>query len=82
MIADKDIRSDYSAVVSLRLEVEGQSWPLAKMGKDHVVPAARIELPPCDAVVVLTVDGDERRWNVRLVDGASPIDVDVRTRPR
>ena len=82
MIADKDIRSDYSAVVSLRLEAEGQSWPLAKMGKDHVVPAVRIELPPCDAVVVLTVDGDERRWNVRLVDGASPIDLDVRTRPR
>jgi hypothetical protein len=82
MIADKDIRSDYSAEVHLQLEAEGRVWPLAKIGKDHIVPAEKLELPPCDAVVVMTVDGSERRWNVRLIDGASPIDFDVRTRPR
>jgi hypothetical protein len=81
MIADQDIRSDYSADVRLRLEAEGRTWPLAKMGKNHVVAACPIELPPCDAVVILTVDGAERRWNVRLIDGATPIG-DIRTRPR
>jgi hypothetical protein len=81
MIADKDVRSDYSAAVRLYLEAEGQTWPLAKMGRNHVVPACRIDLPPCDAVVVMTVDGAERRWNVRLIDGATPIG-DIRTRPR
>jgi hypothetical protein len=82
VIADKDIRSDYSAEVRLRLEAQGKSWPLAKIGKNHVVPAGELELPPCDAVIVMTVDGNERRWDVRLVDGASPIDFDIRTRPR
>jgi hypothetical protein len=82
MIADNDIRSDYSAVVRLELEADGRTWPLAKMGRGHVVPASKIELPPCDAVVIMTVDGSERRWNVRLIDGATPIDHDIRTRPR
>jgi hypothetical protein len=82
MIADNDVRSDYSAKVRLRLEAEGKTWPLAKIGKDHIVPAAKIELPPCDAVVIMTVDGDERRWPVHLVDGATPFDFDIRTRPR
>jgi len=82
MIAEKDIRSDYSAEVRLQMEAQGRIWPLAKIGKDHVVPAGQIELPPCDAVVIMTVDGSERRWDVRLVDGVSPIMGDVRTRPR
>jgi hypothetical protein len=82
MIADRDVRSDYSAEVRLQLEAQGKVWPLAKMGRGHIVPSAPIELPPCDAVVMMTVDGSERRWNVRLVDGASPFDTDIRTRPR
>jgi hypothetical protein len=82
MIANRDIRSDYSADVRLQPEAQGQVWPLAKIGRDRIVPSEAIELPPCDAVVVMTVDGSERRWSVRLVDGASPLDTDVRTRPR
>jgi hypothetical protein len=82
VIADKDIRSDYSAVVRLELEAEGRTWPLAKIGRGHVVPVDKIELPPCDAIVVMKVDGSERRWNVRLVDGATPIHHDIRTKPR
>ena len=60
MIADRDIRSDYSADVRLQLEAQGQVRPLAKIGRDHIVPSGAIELPPCDAVVVMTVDGSER----------------------
>jgi len=82
MIADRDVRSDYSADVRLDLEAQGQIWPLAKIGRDRIVSAEKIELPPCDAVVVMIVDGYERRWKVRLVDGATPIDHDIRTKPR
>ena len=38
-----------------------------------------VESPPCDAEIVMSVDGDERRWPVRLVDGAVPYDATLRT---
>ena len=56
MIADNKIRSDYSAEVRLQLEAQGQVWPLAKIGRGHIVPSAAIELPPCDAVVIMMAD--------------------------
>jgi hypothetical protein len=82
MIADRSIKSDYSSEVRLRLEAEGRVWPLAKIGGGKIVPSTALELPSCDAVVVMTVDGLERRWDVRLVDGACPFDADVRIRNR
>lgn len=80
MITDTDVRSDYSSDVSLHLEAEGQVWPLAKIGPDHVVPRERFDLPPCDAEIVMTVDGDERRWRVRLVRGVCYFDSTVRVK--
>jgi hypothetical protein len=71
------IRSNYSASVDLRLEVNGQQWPLAKTGHDHFVPATPFELPPCDGVIVVSVDGNEHRSKVRLVNGVRPDDLCV-----
>ena len=82
MIVDKGIRCDYSADVRLRLEAGGRTWPIAKLGPDHFVPSGRLDLPPCNADIVLTVDGKERRWSVQLIDGACPLDSEVRIRPR
>ena len=67
---DMDVRSEYSSNVQLRLVANGRSWPVAKLGPDHFVPSERLELLPCDAEIIMTVDGDERRWNVRIVEGA------------
>jgi len=66
---DMEIRENYSSDVRLRLEADGRSWPLAKLGPDHFVPSEQFELQPCDAEIVMTVDGAERRWKVRIPEG-------------
>jgi hypothetical protein len=77
---DMEIRTDFSPKLELRLEADGKSWPLAKLGSDHFVPDehCKIELDPCDAKIVMTVDGDEQVWRVRLVHGAVPFEQSVR----
>ncbi|MGH7128803.1 MAG: hypothetical protein ACREIV_09550, partial [Planctomycetaceae bacterium] len=62
----------------LHLVVGRKTWPLSKIGPGHVVPKEPMELDPCDAEIVMTVDGDERRWAVYLIDGAVPFDRVIR----
>jgi hypothetical protein len=42
---------------------------LAQIGPHYVIVAKPQNLPPCDAEVVMLVDGTEKRWPVRLVEG-------------
>jgi hypothetical protein len=70
--------SGYSATVDLRLAADGKEWPLAKTGRDYVVPALPFQLPPCDGEVIVIVDGDEHRSKVRLVNGVRPGDCRIR----
>ena len=69
MIVDTEIRSDYPSDVRLWLEASGRSWPIAKIGPGHFVPAERFELKPCTGDIVMMVDGHERRWTVQLSRG-------------
>ena len=73
-MVDMEIRFDYSSDVLLRLEVAGLSWPIAKIGPDHFVPAKRFELAPCTGEIVMTVDEQERRWSIRLTNGVCLFD--------
>jgi hypothetical protein len=82
MIGESDIRSDYSADVRLYLVVGERSWRLSAIGPDHFVPREPIELQPCQGEIVMTVDREERRWDVVLIDGVVPFDTVVRTRQR
>ena len=66
---DMEIQSEYSSDVRLRLEAAGHSWPIAKIGPDHFVPAERFQLAPCTGEIVMTVDEQERRWRVCLAKG-------------
>lgn len=61
----------YSANVQLHLEVDGRTVDLAQIGPDDVIANDPIDLPPCEADVVMHVDGEERRWRVSLVNGMS-----------
>lgn len=70
--------SNYSSRVSLSLHALGQTFPLSKIGPGYVVPTTPLDLPPCPAQVVMTVDEQPRCWDVRLVDGAVPYDEQVR----
>lgn len=55
----------------MRLLVNGGSIPVVQMGPDFLLVDAPFDHPPGDASVVLQVDENERRWNVRLPDGIS-----------
>ena len=55
----------------MRLLVNGLSLPVAQMGPDFVLVDAPVNHGPADGVMVLEVDQNERRWNVRLPDGMS-----------
>lgn len=45
---------------------------LAQVGPEFVIAKTPIELPPCDATIVVVVDGNARRSLIRLPRGMSP----------
>jgi hypothetical protein len=61
----------YSADVRMRLLLNGASVALAQLGPDFVLVDAPLDHPPGEATIVLSIDGQERRWNVRLPQGIS-----------
>ncbi len=61
----------HSALVKMRLLVNGDSIPVVQMGPDFLLVDAPINHPPGVGSVVLQVDQSERRWNVRLPNGIS-----------
>jgi hypothetical protein len=72
--------SGHSSYVDLALLLDGKSYSLAQIGPDFVRLREPIELTPCEAEVVMKIDGVERRrWNVFLKYGAVPFDLNVAT---
>ena len=61
----------HSAQVNMHLLVNGLSLSLSQMGPDFVFVEAPVSHGPAVATLVLQVDQNERRWNVRLPDGMS-----------
>jgi len=55
----------------MRLLVNGLSLPVAKMGPDFILLHALVDQGPTIATLVMQVDQDERRWDVRLPNGMS-----------
>jgi hypothetical protein len=64
-------RGGHSAIVKIRLLVNGDSIAVAQMGSDCLFIDAPLDDPPGDATIVMWVDDSERRWKVRLPDGIS-----------
>ncbi len=62
-------QKSHSAIVTLLLEGEGWSTRLSHVGPEAVVAKTPIELPPCEATLVITVDGTIERTRVRLPGG-------------
>jgi hypothetical protein len=69
-----DIRQHYSPEVKLTLLANGQTISLSRLGPDYVVPRSPLELPVCRGEVVMSLDGQETRWNVQLMNGAVPFE--------
>jgi len=43
--------------------------PVSHLGPDFLVLKDTVENPPAEAEIAMWIDGDESRWQVRLVDG-------------
>jgi hypothetical protein len=69
----------YSSRVQLSLETGGAIYPLSHTGPNFVRLREATSIPPGKGVVVMVVDGTERRWPVSLPNGAVPFDANVET---
>ncbi|KAF0179750.1 MAG: hypothetical protein FD161_1092 [Limisphaerales bacterium] len=55
----------------MRLLVNDLTVPVVQLGPDFLLLDAPVDLPAGDASVVMQVDQQERRWDVRLPEGSS-----------
>jgi hypothetical protein len=65
----KTTGSGHSADVRIALAVNGHVFSVAELGPGFVVLRNPVPHPPADAELTLSIDGDERRWRVELIDG-------------
>jgi len=64
-------RRPHSALVRMRLHVNGHTMVVGHMGPAYVIVDDPIDHPPAEAEVFLSIDGDVKRWPVFLPDGVS-----------
>ena len=65
------VPDSYSADVRGYLAVGSQRLELAKVGPQRCFVQSPLDLPPGAAELVLSINGDERRWQVFLPGGVS-----------
>ena len=53
----------------MTLLLNGHTIPIAQMGPDFLILDHPVDHPPCVADVILSVDGHESRWAIRLPEG-------------
>jgi hypothetical protein len=72
----------HSAEVHIILLLDDLSLPVAQLGPNFLVLKDRINHPPADAEIAMTIDGHEERWQVHLNDGVKATERKTRiTRP-
>ena len=62
----------HSADVRMTLYLEGRALPISHLGPDFLIVKTPIDHPPTDAEIELVIDGQERRWPVRLHKACPP----------
>ncbi len=50
----------------MQLMVNGTSLSITHMGPNFLIRQSPHASPPCEATIVRQIDGNERRWQVRL----------------
>ena len=78
MSVDNGTSRGYSADVSIQLYVNGHVLPVAQLGPDFLILRTPVDHPPADAEIRMSIDGDESRWPVRLVNGIAAEQVKIR----
>lgn len=72
MLLREATKTGHSADVRMLLFLRDESYPIAQMGPDFFILAAPFAHPPTDAELMVSIDGSERRWKVRLPAGIDP----------
>lgn len=65
----------------MELRVNGHILPISELGPDFLVLRMGTDHPPTDAEIMLSIDGHEDRWMVRLDDGISAGRTETRISP-
>jgi hypothetical protein len=61
----------HSADVKMNITIAGEKHSVSQLGPDFLILENPVELPPSDAVLHFSIDGNERERLVRLPDGVS-----------
>lgn len=69
MILRASVPQRHSAEVQITLAVNGTTLPAAQLGPDFVILENPPALSPQPAEITLTIDGQQRRRQVHLLDG-------------
>ena len=75
------VGTSYSSTVRLELIVGDQTFELAEIGPETVFLRKPVSIPPCEAEIVMHIDGRRRVWQVELPDGLSVDSPLAKTRP-
>jgi hypothetical protein len=62
----------YSAQVRIKLHVNGQIYRVAQIGGGRLIFDSPVTFPKTVGTVVMTVDGNEKRWHVEIPGHAEP----------
>jgi hypothetical protein len=61
----------HSADVRISLRLNGQVLRVAQLGPDFLVLQESIDHAPDDADIEMSIDGQQSRWPVRLIEGVA-----------
>ena len=67
----------HSAIVKIRLLVNGDSLAVAQMGPDCLFLCSPVDHQPGEAIIVMKVDDSVQRWKVWLPEGISSVSARV-----
>lgn len=56
----------------MRLVTNGQEYPLSQIAPEFVVLKSPSRLPVGHATIIMSVDGEERQWEVTLLEMDGP----------
>jgi hypothetical protein len=62
---------NHSAVVRMELRLNGSALKISHLGPDYLILSQPLDHPPAEAEIVMSIDGKQRRWAVRLPAGVS-----------
>jgi hypothetical protein len=53
------------------LNFRGRAFSVGQLGPDFLILDSAVDPPPVDATIFLSIDGNERQWDLRLPEGIS-----------